>query len=70
MNGSKELTHGSEGQIIHQRWAPTDERLWIEVFDSFNRQFANVMEQEDAQAALAKGLQLDKGDSRQTHHRV
>jgi hypothetical protein len=51
-----------QGQIIHQRWAPTDERLWTEVFDSFNRQFANVMEQEDAQAALAKGLQLDKGD--------
>jgi hypothetical protein len=50
------------GQIIHQGWAPNDERLWIEVFDSFNRQFANVMEQEDAQAALAKGLQLDKGD--------
>jgi hypothetical protein len=50
------------GQIIHQRWAPTDERLWMEVFDSFNRQFANVMEQEDAQAALAKGLQLEKGD--------
>jgi hypothetical protein len=50
------------GQIINQRWAPTDERLWMEVFDSFNRQFANVMEQEDAQAALAKGLQLEKGD--------
>jgi hypothetical protein len=50
------------GQIIHQGWAPHDERLWTEVFDSFNRQFANVMEQEDAQAALAKGLQLDKGD--------
>jgi hypothetical protein len=50
------------GQIINQRWAPTDERLWNEVFDSFNRQFANVMEQEDAQAALAKGLQLEKGD--------
>jgi hypothetical protein len=50
------------GQIINQQWAPTDERLWIEVFNSFNRQFANVMEQEDAQAALAKGLQLDKGD--------
>jgi hypothetical protein len=50
------------GQIINQRWAPTDERLWVEVFDSFNRQFANVMEQEDAQVALAKGLQLDKGD--------
>jgi hypothetical protein len=50
------------GQIIHQRWAPTDERLWVEVFDSFNRQFANIMEQEDAQAALAKGLQLEKGD--------
>jgi hypothetical protein len=50
------------GQLIHQQWAPTDERLWNEVFDSFNRQFANVMEQEDAQAALAKGLQLEKGD--------
>jgi hypothetical protein len=50
------------GQIIHQGWAPTDERLWVEVFDSFNRQFANIMEQEDAQAALAKGLQLEKGD--------
>jgi hypothetical protein len=50
------------GQIIHQRWAPTDERLWVEVFDSFNRQFANIMEQEDAQAALAKGLQLERGD--------
>jgi hypothetical protein len=50
------------GQIIHQGWAPTDERFWAEVFDSFNRQFANIMEQEDAQAALAKGLQLDKGD--------
>jgi hypothetical protein len=50
------------GQIINQRWAPTDERLWNEVFYSFNRQFANVMEQEDAQAALAKGLQLEKGN--------
>jgi hypothetical protein len=50
------------GQIIHQRWAPTDERLWVEVFDSFNRQFANIMEQEDAQATLAKGLQLERGD--------
>jgi hypothetical protein len=50
------------GQIINQQWAPTDKRLWNEVFDSFNRQFANMMEQEDAQAALAKGLQLEKGD--------
>jgi hypothetical protein len=50
------------GQIINQRWASTDERLWNEVVDSFNRQFANVMEQEDAQVALAKGLQLEKGD--------
>jgi hypothetical protein len=51
-----------QGQIINQRWAPHNERLWAEVFNSFNRQFANVMEQEDAQVALAKGLQLDKGD--------
>jgi hypothetical protein len=50
------------GQIINQQWAPNNERLWHEVFDSFNRQFANVMEQEDVQATLAKGLQLEKGD--------
>jgi hypothetical protein len=49
-------------QIISQGWASMDERLWNEVFSSFNRQFANVMEQEDAQATLAKGLQLEKGD--------
>jgi hypothetical protein len=49
-------------QIVNQGWIPTDERLWNKVFSSFNRQFANVMEQEDAQAALAKGLQLEKGD--------
>jgi hypothetical protein len=39
-----------------------DERLWVEVFNSFNQQFANVMEQEDTQAKLAQGLRLDKGD--------
>jgi hypothetical protein len=40
----------------------TDERLWNKVGDSFNRQFANVMEQENAQAKLAAGLKLEKGD--------
>jgi hypothetical protein len=40
----------------------TDEQLWNEVGDSFNRQFANVMEQENAQAKLAAGLKLEKGD--------
>jgi hypothetical protein len=62
---SNDKDSNSENRIklrVRDRWAPHDERLWAEVFDSFNRQFANVMEQEDAQAALAKGLQLDKGD--------
>jgi hypothetical protein len=36
-----------------------DERLWDEVQDLFNRQFANVMEQENAQAKLASGLKLE-----------
>jgi hypothetical protein len=36
--------------------------LWNEVFDSFYRQYADIMKEEGAQAELAKGLQLDKGD--------
>jgi hypothetical protein len=50
------------GQVIRQQWLTTDERLWDEVQDSFNRQFANVMEQENAQAKLAGGLKLERGD--------
>jgi hypothetical protein len=51
-----------QGQVIRQQWLTTDERLWDEVQDSFNRQFANVMEQENAQAKLASGLKLERGD--------
>jgi hypothetical protein len=47
------------GQVIRQRWLTTDEQLWDEVQDSFNQQFANVMEQENAQAKLAGGLKLE-----------
>jgi hypothetical protein len=50
------------GQVIRQRWLTTDEQLWDEVGDSFNRQFANVMEQENAQAKLMAGLKLERGD--------
>jgi hypothetical protein len=50
------------GQVIRHRWLTTDKRLWDEVGDSFNRQFANVMEQENAQAKLAEGLKLERGD--------
>jgi hypothetical protein len=50
------------GQVIRQRWLTTDKRLWEEVGDSFNRQFANMMEQENAQAKLTTGLKLERGD--------
>jgi hypothetical protein len=50
------------GQVIRQRWLTTDKWLWDEVGDSFNRQFTNVMEQENAQAKLAAGLKLERGD--------
>jgi hypothetical protein len=50
------------GQVIRQQWLTTDERLWEEVGDSFNQQFANVMEQENAKAKLAAGLKLERGD--------
>jgi hypothetical protein len=49
-------------QVIRQQWLTTNKRLWEEVGDSFNRQFANVMEQENAQAKLAAGLKLERGD--------
>jgi hypothetical protein len=48
-----------KGQVIRQRWLTTDEQLWDEVGDSFNRQLANVMEQENTQAKLASGLKLE-----------
>jgi hypothetical protein len=51
-----------QGQVIRQQWLTTDERLWDEVQESFNRKFANIMEQENAQAQLAGGLKLEKGD--------
>jgi hypothetical protein len=50
------------GQVIRQQWLTTNEQLWDEVGDSFNRQFANMMEQENTQAKLAAGLKLEKGD--------
>jgi hypothetical protein len=50
------------GQVIRQRWLTTNERLWEEVGDSFNRQFTNVMKQENAQAKLTAGLKLEQGD--------
>jgi hypothetical protein len=51
-----------QGQVIRQRWLTTNEQLWDKVGDSFNRQFANVMGQENAQAKLAAGLKLERGD--------
>jgi hypothetical protein len=59
-----------QGQVIRQRWLTTDERLWDEVGDSFNRQFTNVMEQENTQAKLAAGLKLERGDLSRAHHRI
>jgi hypothetical protein len=49
-------------QIISQHWATHDERLWDSTIGVFNRQYADVLEQEKAQAELAKGLQLRNGD--------
>jgi hypothetical protein len=49
-------------QIISQHWATHDERLWDSTIGAFNRQYADVLEQEKAQAELAKGLQLKNRD--------
>jgi hypothetical protein len=49
-------------QITTHHWATNDERLWDSTIGAFNRQYADVLEQEKAQAELAKGLQLKNGD--------
>jgi hypothetical protein len=49
-------------QITSHHWATNDERLWDSTIGAFNRQYADVLEQEKAQAELAKGLQLKNGD--------
>jgi hypothetical protein len=49
-------------QVITQGWAITDECLWNGVIGAFNRQYANVLEQEKAQAELGRGLCMQQGD--------
>jgi hypothetical protein len=49
-------------QVVTQGWATTDERLWNGVIGAFNRQYADVLEQEKAQAELGRGLRMQSGD--------
>jgi hypothetical protein len=54
--------HGSELKVTTQGWATTDERLWNGVIGAFNRQYADVLEQEKAQAELGRGICMQNGD--------
>jgi hypothetical protein len=49
-------------QVTTQGWATTDECLWNRVISAFNRQYADVLEQEKAQAELGRGLWMQNGD--------
>jgi hypothetical protein len=49
-------------QVTSQGWATTDECLWNGVIGTFNRQYADVLEQEKAQAELGRGLRMQNGD--------
>jgi hypothetical protein len=49
-------------QVTTQGWATTSECLWNGVIGAFNRQYANVLEQEKAQAELGRGLRMQNGD--------
>jgi hypothetical protein len=49
-------------QVITQGWATTDEHLWNGVIRAFNRQYADVLEQEKAQAEPGRGLRMQQGD--------
>jgi hypothetical protein len=43
-------------QITTQHWVTNNERLWDSTIGAFNQQYADILEQEKAQAKLAKGL--------------
>jgi hypothetical protein len=49
-------------QVTTQGWATTNEHLWKGVIGAFNRQYADVIEQEKAQAKLGRGLCMQQGD--------
>jgi hypothetical protein len=49
-------------QVTTQGWATHDEHLWNGVIGAFNQQYADVLEQEKAQAKLGKGLRMQQGD--------
>jgi hypothetical protein len=49
-------------QVTTQGWATMDERLWNGVIGAFKRQYADVLEQEKAQAKLGRGLCMQQGD--------
>jgi hypothetical protein len=60
------MGQGSQRMVAHssytQGWPTTDERLWNGVIGAFNRQYADVLEQEKAQADLGRGLRMQNGD--------
>jgi hypothetical protein len=60
MNGLKELTPGREDKSSDNDGLPPTSDYGTKW--EINRQFADVMEQENAQAKLAGGLKLEKGD--------
>ena len=49
-------------QITHNHYRLTDEWLWDSTMQAFNRQFADVLEQEKAKAMLRKGFKMEGSD--------
>ena len=49
-------------QITHNHYRLTDEWLWESTMQAFNRQFADVLEQEKAKALLRKGFKMEGSD--------
>jgi hypothetical protein len=49
-------------QVTTQGWANHDKHLWNGVISAFNWQYADILEQEKAQAELGRGLCMQQGD--------
>jgi hypothetical protein len=62
MNGSKESMHGSVLKSLPKDGQQQMNALWNGVIGAFNRQYADVLEQEKAQAELGRGLRMQNGD--------
>ena len=58
----KAMSAWLRNQVTHAHVRLEDEWLWESTMQAFNRQFADVLEQEKAKALLRRGFKMEGGD--------